>query len=393
MRFRLFSFLALAAISFAGTVFAQRQGASVSDISARIPVKAVAIEANDAVVGALARRAFGAHGDYEVRNTAPTRLRLTRRGDALVNIVVQTGGKEVSTDVSGANLTDATLRACDVALARLQQRPFFAGPIVFVSDVSGKKEIFVGDIFLSKVQQLTRYNTITVTPRWSNDGSEVLFTTYSGGSFTDIYAMNTLSGRRRALVVGVRGTSTGAVSNPRTGQVAFASSVRGNMDLYGADASGRGARPLVATSGVESDPAWSPDGARLALAGGAAGSPAIHIVNADGTGLRRISTGYTYATEPTWNPVFPSKIAFTYQKSGFNLAIVDLNNGITEAVDAPGGNYVQPSWCADGRHLIATRQIGGSSTLVLIDSKSKKVTVLSGRQMNNCSDADYRAVR
>ncbi|MDR2429643.1 MAG: hypothetical protein LBD14_01870 [Puniceicoccales bacterium] len=374
----------------AGPLPAQvRSGAVEGSITATYQSQRIAVECADADVGALARKAFNAHGDYTVDASGALRVRLVKTGPATLALTLDVDGVRFAQNVSGATLEEATLRACDAVLVRRGQRPLFAGRLVFVSDRTGRKEIYTGDLFFEKVRPLTQYNSITVTPRWTHDGAEVLYTTYANNNFTDIYAVDPATGRRRNVVVNARGTTTGAVSNPRTGQIAFASSGRGNMDIYLANADGTGVRALIATSNVESDPAWSADGSQLAFAGGGTGRPGIHVATPPNGAARRIPTGYNYATEPAWNPVEKTLLAFTYQAGGFGLATVDVPTGKLAKINTTG-HYMQPVWCADGRHLVATQIQGQRTRLVLMDTrKNRKITPLSGTQMANCSEADY----
>ncbi|MDR3228704.1 MAG: hypothetical protein LBT53_04760 [Puniceicoccales bacterium] len=393
-------FAILAATAFAAV--APRAAAREDNvIVAYVTPNEIAVESGTPEIASLARRAFAAHGGYKLGGASATRsLRLTKAGANAVSFVFRDSKGTRGNSVSGATLADAVLRACDAALVIDKQRPLFAAKIAFVSDRTGKKEIYAGDLFFDTVRQLTNYRSISVTPRWTFDGSEVLHTTYANRNFTDIYAVNAVSGARRGVIVGKRGTATGAVSNPKTGQVAFASSGLGDMDIFLANADGKGIRVLFGTKGeVETDPAWSPDGERLAVTSGATGRPGIHIVNKSGGAARRVSTGFGYSTEPSWNPVFKNKIAFTYNKSGvFKIGVVDIASGQVEPLATAGNHrYSNPVWCADGRHILATRVSGVTSRLVLIDAdprqKQVKETVLSGAQMANCSDADYFLAR
>ncbi|MDR1497813.1 MAG: hypothetical protein LBS59_05300 [Puniceicoccales bacterium] len=372
----------------------------VQTIYGEIRVRRIVVESDTPAFAALARKAFAAHGDYELSGEAANvpHLRLTKISDSAVNLVYQAGGTRITRDITGATWRDAVLRACDAVLVRDGNLPFFAGRLAFASDRTGKKEIYVGDLFLGEVRPVTNYGSICVSPRWTDNGKEVLYTTYANGNFTDIYAVNVSTGARRGVVVGARGSSIGAVSNPRTGQIAFSSSSLGDMDIFLADASGRNARRFISTKGVETDPAWSADGGRLAFTSGPAGRPSIHIASVPGSGAaRRINTGFNYATEPSWNPVFPDKIAFTYQSGGFHIGVVDTRTGVVEKVaTTPVGNYTHPVWCADGRHIVAVKIAGRATRLVLIDTKpsansrsGKKVTVISGPQMANCFEPDY----
>ena len=354
--------------------------------------ESISVRSSTPAIASLARKAFNAHGDYALAEKASLSLQLSKVNDTTVSLSLHSPkrGARVAQDISGATLEEATLRACDAVLASEGKRPFFAGKLTFTSDRTGKKEIYASDLFLSTVRPLTNYGSISLAPRWTYDGTEVLYTTYANQNFTDIYAVNVLTGRRRNIIVNARGTTIGAASNPRTGQIAFASSARGDMDIYLADASGANVRRIVSTKGVETDPAWSADGSRLALSSGAAGSPGIHIATLPGGALQRVKTTFNYSTEPAWNPVYSTKIAFTYLSGSFGIAVVDTASGKVSPVKTnPAGNYANPAWCADGRHVVATRIAGSSSRLALIDTESGKITVISGEQMANCTSPDY----
>ncbi|MDR2513477.1 MAG: hypothetical protein LBD01_06765 [Puniceicoccales bacterium] len=366
--------------------------AQAETIDGKLPTERISVQSSTPAIASLAKQAFNAHGDYTVDAKAALSLTLTKVNDTTVSATCYAPkrGTKVTRDLSGANLEEATLRACDAMLGVEGRRPFFAGKLAFTSDRTGKKEIYASDLFLASVRPLTTHGSISLAPRWTHDGTEVLYTTYANQNFTDIYAVNALNGRRRGVVVNARGTTIGAVSNPRTGQIAFASSARGDMDIYLADANGANARCVIFTKGVETDPAWSADGLRLALSSGAAGSPSIHVAKLPGGALQRIKTNYSYSTEPAWNPVHPAKIAFTYYSGSFGIAIVDTDTGKVSPVKTkPAGNYANPTWCADGRHLVATRIAGRSSRLALIDTEREKVTVISGELMANCTSPDY----
>lgn len=375
---------------------AQRTGEDIridgSFSSKEIPV---AVESNDAQVAALARAAFNAHGAYRVVAAGSARIQLRKLSDTSVAVTCQAGGGQTEQTVSGGDWVEATLRACDVAVVatgRSQNlRPFFAGRLAFVSDRTGKKEIYGSDLFLQAVRPLTNLNSISITPHWVRGGQEVLFTTYHNNNFTDIYAVNVASRELRDVVVGVRGTTIGAVSNPVNGDLAFASSARGNMDIYTANAAGKNTRVLARTDGVESDPAWAANGRELYFTSGPNGRPSIHVIGTSGGTPRRIATpGYGYATEPAANPVDAGKVAFTFQRGGFGIGVVDTRIGEVRVI-TKAGSFMHPVWCADGRHLVATQVAGRANSLVLVDSETGKTTRLSPAQMANCSEADYLA--
>ncbi|MDR2981425.1 MAG: hypothetical protein LBV12_04170 [Puniceicoccales bacterium] len=397
MFLRALACFACAAFSISGVATAQtntplKEKEISGSFGKEIPV---IITSNDTNVGALANKAFGAHGAYKITNQATNKIQLTKNSDTSITLVCEmpNAGKRATQNIVGVDWRDTTLRACDAAVTITGEsqklRPFFLGKLAFVSDRTGKKEIYVSDLFLNSVRPVTNLNSISNTPHWTRDGKEVLFTTYVNNNFTDIYAVNTSTGKLREVIVGVRGTTSGAVMNPLSGTLAFSSSARGNMDVYTTTSGQKEAKAIVKTDDVDTDPAWSADGLRLAFVSGPNGRPGVYTVSSSGGATVRIPTGYNYATEPAWNPVDITKIAFTFQTGRtFGIGVVDTASRDTTAV-TKNGNFQHASWCADGRHIVATRESGKSYSLVLIDTESGKTTALSGPQMANCTEADY----
>ena len=103
-----------------------------------------------------------------------------------------------------------------------------------------------------------------------------------------------------------------------------------------------------------------------------------------------VSTGDTGASQvaPCWSPV-SNKIAYAVLANGhYKIAIVDMSPTGSNAVDIfgdfmrrdasgykallltpeNGGNWEDPSWAPDGRHLVCTRNVGGQRTLWQLDS-------------------------
>jgi Tol biopolymer transport system component len=92
------------------------------------------------------------------------------------------------------------------------------------------------------------------------------------------------------------------------------------------------------------------------LTSGPLGCPGIYLSSATGGSLTRLSTAYRYCTEPRWNPVDSSQIVFTFQSGRLGLAVADLARGEITAVPTTSPlNLSHASWCADGRHVVATQ--------------------------------------
>jgi TolB protein len=191
-----------------------------------------------------------------------------------------------------------------------------------------------------------------------------------------------------ARIVGVSG-ALGAASSGPDGRIVFASSNRGTMDIFVAGPSGQGAsRVIVAPNKevVNTDPCWSPDGSRFALTSGPSGRPGIYLASSAGGALTRVSTGYNYCTEPRWNPSNAQQIIFTYSAGGvLHLGLIDFAKGTVVPVETASPMALShASWCADGRHVVATQGTG----IAVVDTVTGKATRLSTAQLGDCYQPD-----
>lgn len=351
----------------------------------------VTLVSDNATFGDQVRVALGVHGAISLQ--AGSSLRVTLSRTALTATVACDHPRfAFQTSVEGRNEHDLILQVADAIVVglgkRWQLKPLYAGTkVAFVSRYSGKQEVYVTNLARSRVLQLTKYQSSTNSPRWSADGSRVFFVTSYRTGFPEIFSSNGI-GEASKVITNVRGALGGASSGP-DGRIAFASSSKGTMDIFVAGPRGEAPRLVVGTDGVDSDPCWSPDGSRFALTSGPLGRPGIYLASSAGGGLTRVATGYGYSTEPRWNPVQPNQIVFTYQSGGLGLGLIDLGTEIVTKLPAISAlNLSHASWCADGRHLVATQASASTGWLAVVDSVTGKVTRLSPSSMGDCSEPD-----
>lgn len=267
----------------------------------------------------------------------------------------------------------ATLEFADDVVETLTGRPgFSASTIAFVSNRSGRKEIYTCDYDGSNVQQLTRDGAISVAPALSSDGQQLAYTGYQSG-YADIYLIDLISGRRKRIV-NFPGTNSGAAFSPDGRRIACSVSKDGNPEIYVVSTSGGGGKRLTRSRGAEASPSWSGDGSEIVFTSDDRGSPQLFRISSSGGSPRLIQTGYSYCTEPSWSPD-GTKIAFNVRQGGsFQVAVIDLRGGRVSIVSG-AGNAENPEWGADSRHLL----YASGSSLVRLDTLSgKTTTIISG---------------
>ena len=239
--------------------------------------------------------------------------------------------------------------ADDAIQAITGQKGITGSRIAFVSDKTGKKEIYLCGYDGSNVRQVTRDGSISVSPSLSPDGRKLAYTSYLGG-FADVYLIDLPTGKRQRII-SQPGTNTGAAFSPAGDKIALTMSFPGNPELFTAGLDGKKAKRLSRSKAVESSPTWSPDGKRVCYVSDATSKPQLYLVNSSGGRPQQLKLGYGYCVEPDWSPD-GQRIAFNVRQGGRNhVAVHDFENKVTKTI-TKGPNSETPIWGADSRHLI-----------------------------------------
>jgi TolB protein len=227
-------------------------------------------------------------------------------------------------------------------------RGIASSKLVFCAKKAGRKELYLCDADGSNVRQVTRDNSISVSPSLSPGGQSLAYTGYLNG-YADIYLIDLGSGQRRKIV-SEPGTNTGAAFSPSGDRIACTISAPGNPELFLVPVQGGKGKRLTQSRCVESSPCWSPDGTRVLFVSDASGAPQLYMVDAAGGRPQRVNTGQAYCVEPDWSPD-GNFIAFNVRDGGRNqVAIYDLRTRNTHILTS-GPGAESPVWGADSRHL------------------------------------------
>ncbi len=356
-----------------------------------VPELPIYVTSENAEVLAAARRAFEVHGAFKLATQAQAKYSLALTPDVGGMHLKLTGGAApLSTNVQGPDLRRSALRACDKAVSHILGIPgFFDSKIAYVSDLSGNREIYAGDLLFNNVRRLTSDKSNSLYPRWSPDGAKLLYTGYFNTGFPDIFLLDFASSKR-STVASYKGTNTGAVFSPNGHYVAMALSSSGNPEIYIAGHDGKNPKRLTRTKALESSPVFSPDSSRLCFVNDSAGGPQLYEMNIDGSNMRRITRGVSgHCTEPAWNPKRPNLIAFTAAYGrGFQIALLDNSTGTAQALTAGPGDGIEACWLNDGRHVVYTQRQGKQSKLRIFDTLSGRSADLHSARVGNTSQAD-----
>lgn len=343
----------------------------------------ISIVSTSPAIARLMQTAFSIHGAFNTSVPASSVeyvLRFTEAGPGRVDVSVESktsGGSSFQAEGVGKDSTEAAYSAGDAVVEKLTQRPgFFAGKLAFISKRTKYAEIWVSDLLGQAPLQITTDRSTSANPRWSPDGTKLLYYGYYASGFPDIILVNFASGKRSTFAA-YEGTNMGGVFSPDGKSVAMIlSSKEGGTELYVSDATGKNVHRLTHSVSSKSSPTWSPDGKQIILTCDPRGSPLLYKIAATGGSLDLVKdNSYAYSAEPAWNPRDSDVIAFMQQMSNGTEQVLTYNFK-TGKIDTLADGY-EPCWTNDGRHIIYTNRVKGQEQLYIVDSITKKMSSLT----------------
>jgi len=293
-------------------------------------------------------------------------------------------GKIYTASLDEAGAVDAGHRYASDILAQFGGKSLVGTRIVFVSNRTGNKEIWVMNWDGTDQRQLTRYRSISAFPSASPDGRIVAFTTYAGG-YPAIQMFSLDTGRKLPFYNQRASMNAFVTFTPDSKRIIFSSTLAGGpAQLYTANADGGGLRRLTTTSSIEVEPKLNPKtGADLVDVSGRTGLPQVYHMNAEGANVDRLSAGTGEATNPSWNPD-GDHIAFAwtrgFEPGNYNIFVMDVASRQTTQLTSNEGRNENPSWAPDGAHIVYASKRGRESQIWVMnaDGTSKHPLTTSG---------------
>ena len=350
------------------------------------------------MISSIVGKAIKIHGGLRMTSPRESRFSATfmSKGQTLIEVSIASKfTKKLTSSYScdEANINLSIAKACDQLVREVLGIPgFFGGKLCFLSNLSGKKEIFVSDALMTTARPQTSFGKITFNPSWDNQGQGIFFTS-NRQVFNNVFYLN-LKNRKLSTVANYRGSNLRAVQNPRSNQVAFILSSSGNPEIWLASSPTSKPSRLTRNRSNESGPSWSSDGRRLLVTSDNRGKPQIYEVSVSSGKLTRIPTNISsHCTEPTWNPRQTTKFAFTAAVGGgFQVCEYDFSSRQTRILTKGISHSMQPCWASDGRHLYFTeRSTSGSTRIMILDTELQGAipVALHGATFGDCSQVSF----
>ena len=345
----------------------------------------------------IGKIAFNIHGAYRLVKTKDSdfNIQMVILKDEFVGLRILNKNTVIHESKIGLNNTyKSFLHLLDKAISITGSSQnlvgIYSGHFAFVGKRGESSELYLSDFFFNEIEQITSDKALLTWPKWSPDGKKLIFTSYYKSGFPDLFEMS-LDTRKRSIIAAFKGTNTGGVYSPIGDRVAMTLSSEGNSDLYTLNLNNRYLKRLAKTKALESSPSWSPNGEQIVIVSDSLGSPQLYLVDSKGGSMKRIKTSISrYCTEPDWNTFNEDLIVFTASIDGrFQIVLHSFKTGKSTKLTSVKGGAMQPSWMPDGRHIVYTERLNGSTRLVLLDSITKKSNPLHSMSFGDASGASY----
>ena len=272
--------------------------------------------------------------------------------------------------------------AADI-LAIFGQQSLFGTKIVFVSNRTGNKEVWMMDWDGSNQRQVTQFKSLSIMPAISPDASKIAFTSYARGN-PGIFLFSVDPIRQLPFYNQVASLNETPDFTPDGKQIVYSSSASGWAQIYIANLDGSGLRRISSSRAIEVEPKVNPKtGAEMVFVSGRSGPQQIYKMNMDGADVERLSSGEGEASNPSWHPD-GQHIAFSwtqgYATGNFNIFVMDVASRSYNQLTHSEGRNENPSWAPDGKHLVFMSNRTGSPQIwtMLADGSAPKQLTTQG---------------
>lgn len=279
-------------------------------------------------------------------------------------------GKRYEASVTASRKVGHTL-ANDVMFALTGKKGPFTSKVVFVSDRTGKKEVYVMDYDGENIIKVTSRFSHAMAPAWSPDGSKIVFSAVAKNKANvrnhNLYMYDLKSGNI-TLLSNKPGINSGASYSADGRHIALTMSFPGNPEIFLLDPVTKVAQRVTTSFGLDVDPSFSPDGKQMAFVSDRAGRPMVYKMDVSGANVTRLTFAGQYNATPSWSPL-GDKIAFAgWDQGKFDIFTMNVDGTNIERLTKNMGNNEDPNFAPDGYFLIYSSNRMGKKNLYITNT-------------------------
>ena len=257
--------------------------------------------------------------------------------------------------------------------------------IAFSSDRSGKLSLYKMDTSGHNIKQITKLDWNEVCPKWSPDGTQIVFAAEPEDGNSEIFIMNS-DGFNVKRLTNIRGDDSHPNFSPDGKKIIF-NSARTSPDLnvdwgkqyleiFEMNTDGSDVHQITHNQTISTYPSFSPDGKRI-LFREVTNEPGydwdltlkkrnseIFLCDADGSNQKNLTNNASFDGWPVWSPD-GNYIIFSSNREGPALVgslfkVKPDGSGLTRITSGNMG-YAQPAFSPDGKSVYAYSNVETSA--------------------------------
>src|SRR5882724_617030 len=260
--------------------------------------------------------------------------------------------------------------------------------LIFASNRDGSMQIYLMNGDGSGVTRLTYSGANDDFPRWSPNGTKILFQSdrdHPDTGYMDIYVMNS-DGSGVTRLTNDPNDDGMASWSPDGSKIVFQSMRNGvNYQVYSMNADGSNQANLSNSASSDGEPSSSPDGTKIVFATDRdhTGFDSIYVMNSDGSNQHAVtfSSSNLEDTQPAWSP------------DGNKIAFVSTRDSTTETWQETDddGNYITKSALHINKEVYVMNADGSGQTRLTIDPANDDSPSWFTTRIDDCLSQRSRA--
>ncbi len=254
----------------------------------------------------------------------------------------------------------------------LNEHGIFSTKVAYVLKRGPRYELQVADADGFNPQTVLSSLEPIVGPKWSPDGSKLVYVSYESRKSTVI--MQDLATGQRKVVSNFPGDNYAPSWSPDGKQIALALSKDSIAQIYTVPSSGGDATRITESKAIDVSPAFTPDGASIIFVSDRSGGPQLYRIPVSGGAPQRLTFDGNYNLSPRMSPD-GKLVAYVTRddKLRLRIATFELATGqFNVLTDGPLDD--SPSFAPNGRTILYEAKGGGRGVLgsVSVDGRVKQ---------------------